>query len=167
MARSVPMLILMKTTLLGLLALTAVSTASAASYVGGSVGSGLTLHYQNDLTASSAMRYGLNLDATNFNFKNLSIGGSVDYLGDFSTDTTLGGFTPYYGLGLGAGVVLGNGGGFSVYPHGTLGLRYNITDPLSLFVEGNVGPVVSVGGAAAASVSVGAGARIGLNYRLP
>jgi hypothetical protein len=162
------MLILMKMTLLGLLALTAVSTASAASYVGGSVGSGLTLHYQNDLTAASAMRYGLNLDATNFNFSHLSVGGSVDYLGDFTgTGSSLGGLTPYYGLGLGAGVVLGSGGGFSLYPHGTLGLRYNITDPLSLFVEGNVGPVVSVGGTAAAGVSVGAGARIGLNYRLP
>ena len=158
----------MKKTILGLLAITAVSSASAASYVGGSVGSGATLHYQTDLTGSSAMRYGLNLDATNFNFNNLAVGGSVDYLGDFvGTGSALGGLTPYYGLGLGAGVVLGEGGGVSVYPHGTLGLRYNVTDPLSIFVEGNVGPRISVGGTNASNVSVGSGARIGLNYRLP
>lgn len=159
----------MKKTILGLLAITAVSSASAASYVGGSVGSGATLHYQTDLTSSSAMRYGLNLDATNFNFNNVAIGGSVDYLGDFTgTGSALGGLTPYYGLGLGAGVALGNnGGGVSLYPHGTLGLRYNVTDPLSVFVEGNIGPVVSIGGSNNSSVYIGSGARIGLNYRLP
>ena len=158
----------MKKTVLGLLAITAVSSASAASYVGGSVGSGATLHYQTDLTGSSAMRYGLNLDATNFQFNNLAIGGSVDYLGDFvGTGSALGGLTPYYGLGLGAGVVLGNSGGVSLYPHGTLGLRYNVTDPLSFFVEGNVGPRITVGGTNASNTRLGAGARIGLNYRLP
>ncbi|MCD0160358.1 MULTISPECIES: hypothetical protein [unclassified Deinococcus] len=160
----------MKKTILGLLAITAVSSASAASYVGGSVGSGATLHYQTDLTGSSAMRYGLNLDATNFNFNrdNVSVGGSVDYLGDFvGTGSALGGLTPYYGLGLGAGVVLGQGGGVSVYPHGTLGLRYNVTDPLSFFVEGNVGPRITVGGPNASNTRLGSGARIGLNYRLP
>ncbi|WP_291430104.1 hypothetical protein [Deinococcus sp.] len=158
----------MKKTLLGLLAITAVSSASAANYVGGSVGSGATLHYQTDLTGSSAMRYSLNLDATNFNFNYLAVGGSVDYLGDFTgTGAALGGLTPYYGLGLGAGVALGNGGGVSLYPHGTLGLRYNVTDPLSIFVEGNVGPSISVGGTNASRVAVGGGARIGLNYRLP
>ncbi|GAA5438593.1 hypothetical protein CBQ26_01310 [Deinococcus indicus] len=160
----------MKKTILGLLAITAVSSASAASYVGGSVGSGATLHYQTDLTGSSAMRYGLNLDATNFNFNrdNVSVGGSVDYLGDFvGTGSALGGLTPYYGLGLGAGVVLGQGGGVSVYPHGTLGLRYNVTDPLSFFVEGNVGPRITVGGTNASNTRLGSGARIGLNYRLP
>ncbi len=160
----------MKKTILGLLAITAVSSASAASYVGGSVGSGATLHYQTDLTGSSAMRYGLNLDATNFNFNrdNVSVGGSVDYLGDFvGTGSALGGLTPYYGLGLGAGVVLGQGGGVSVYPHGTLGLRYNVTDPLSFFVEGNIGPRITVGGTNASNTRLGSGARIGLNYRLP
>ena len=160
----------MKKTILGLLAITAVSSASAASYVGGSVGSGATLHYQTDLTGSSAMRYGLNLDATNFNFNrdNVSVGGSVDYLGDFvGTGSALGGLTPYYGLGLGAGVALGNnGGGVSVYPHGTLGLRYNVTEPLSIFVEGNIGPVITVGSGNSGAY-FGSGARIGLNYRLP
>ncbi|BBN93417.1 hypothetical protein DEIGR_103099 [Deinococcus grandis] len=164
------MLRVMKTTLLGLMTLTALSGASAATYIGGSVGSGATIHYQTDLTGASAMRYGLNLDATNFDFSrdNVSVGGSIDYLGDFvGTGSALGGLTPYYGLGLGAGVVLGQGGGVSVYPHGTLGLRYNVTDPLSFFVEGNIGPRITVGGTNASNTRLGSGARIGLNYRLP
>ncbi|WP_189073786.1 hypothetical protein [Deinococcus sedimenti] len=158
----------MKKTLLGLLTLSALSGASAASYIGGSIGSGATLHYQTDLTGSSAMRYGLNLDATSFNFNRLTIGGSVDYLGDFTgTGSALGGLTPYYGLGIGAGVSLGNGSGVAVYPHGTLGLRYNVTDPLSFFVEGSVGPVLTIGGTNTSGVYFGSSARIGLNYRLP
>ena len=162
------MLRVMKTTFLGLMTLTALSGASAATYIGGSIGSGATIHYQTDLTGSSAMRYGLNLDATAFNFNRLTIGGSVDYLGDFTgTGSALGGLTPYYGLGIGAGVALGNGSGVAVYPHGTLGLRYNLTDPLSFFVEGSVGPVLTIGGTNNSGVYFGSGARIGLNYRLP
>ena len=164
------MLRVMKTTFLGLMTLTALSGASAATYIGGSIGSGATIHYQTDLTGSSAMRYGLNLDATNFDFSrdNVSVGGSIDYLGDFvGTGSALGGLTPYYGLGIGAGVALGNGSGVAVYPHGTLGLRYNVTDPLSFFVEGSVGPVLTIGGTNNSGVYFGSGARIGLNYRLP
>lgn len=158
----------MKKTLLGLLSLTALSGASAATYIGGSVGSGATIHYQTDLTGASAMRYGLNLDATSFNFNRLTVGASVDYLGDFvGTGAELGGLTPYYGLGISAGVALGNGSGVLVYPHGTLGLRYNVTDPLSFFVEGSVGPVLTIGGTDQSRVTFGSNARIGLNYRLP
>ncbi|MBZ9750574.1 hypothetical protein GO986_12920 [Deinococcus sp. HMF7620] len=158
----------MKKTLLGLLALTAVSTAAAATSVGGSVGSGASLHLQNDLTPSSAIRYGLNLTATGFNFNRLSVGGSVDYLADFGpSDASLGGLSPYYGFGLGAGLYLGTGGGIVLYPHGTLGLRYNVTDPLSVFVEGDLGPAVYVGGVSSSAVGFGGTARIGLNYRLP
>lgn len=158
----------MKTAALTVLALTAVSSASAATYVGGSIGSGATLHYQRDLTGASAIRYGLNLDATNFNFRALSINGTVDYLADFAGTGSLGGFTPYYGVGLGVGAGLGDNLGLSVYPHGTLGLRYNVTDPLSVFVEGNVGLAVRVGsGTNTTTVKLGSNARIGLNYRLP
>lgn len=155
----------MKRAILTALALTAVSSASAANYVGASVGSGFSVHYQNDLNRSSAMRYSLNLDAVGFNFGTLSVGGSVDYLADIPGSGNMGGFVPYYGLGLGAGVTLGNVNTVSVYPHGTLGLKYQVTDPLSVFVEGNVGPWVSVG--SVTSVGVGFGARIGINYKLP
>lgn len=158
----------MKKAALTLLALAAASTASAANYVGGSVGSGLSVHYQNDLTSNSAIRYGLNLDAINFNFNALSVNASVDYLADFAAASSLGGFTPYYGVGLGAGAGLGSNVGLSVYPHATLGLRYNISAPLSVFVEGNAGAYVRVGsGANTTSVGLGSTARIGLNYRLP
>ena len=47
------------------------------------------------------------------------------------------------------------------------GLRYNVTDPLSFFVEGNIGPRITVGGTNASNTRLGSGARIGLNYRLP
>ena len=159
----------MKKATLTLLALGAVSSASAANYVGGSIGSGLSLHYQSDLTSTSAIRYGLNLDAINFNFSALSVNASVDYLADFAAaGGTLGGFTPYYGVGLGAGAGLGANLGLSVYPHATLGLRYNISAPLNVFVEGNAGPYIRVGsGANTTNIGFGSTARVGLNYRLP
>ena len=158
----------MKKVTLTLLALTAVSSASAANYIGGSVGSGLSVHYQNDLTTTSAIRYGLNLDAVNFNFNALSVNASVDYLADFAGVGSLGGFTPYYGVGLSAGAGLGANLGLSVYPHANLGLRYNISEPLSVFVEGNLGPYVRIGsGANTTNIGFGSTARIGLNYRLP
>ncbi len=158
----------MKKVTLTLLALTAVSTASAANYIGGSVGSGLSVHYQSDLTTNSALRYGLNLDAVNFNFKALSVNASVDYLADFAGTGSLGGFTPYYGVGLSAGAGLGSNLGLSAYPHATLGLNYNISAPLSVFVEGNAGPYIRVGsGANTTNIGFGSTARIGLNYRLP
>ncbi|PTA68894.1 hypothetical protein [Deinococcus arcticus] len=156
----------MKKTLFGLLALSALSTAAAATSVGASVGSGVSLHLQNDLTSSSAMRYSLNLNATNFNFNRLSVGGSVDYLADFNAnDAALGGLNPYYGIGLGAEVGLGAGSSISLTPQGTLGLRYNVTPPLSIFVEGSLGVKVTVG--AGGGVAPAGNARIGLNYRLP
>lgn len=155
----------MKKAILGLLALTAVSTASAADYVGVSVGSGASIHYQRDLNSTSAMRYSLNLDAVGFSFNTLSLGGSVDYLADIPGAGGMGGFVPYYGLGLGAGVALGGVTGVSVYPHGTLGLSYQVTDPLSVFVEGNAGPAVTVS-TGGTGIGFGFGARVGLNYML-
>ncbi len=148
------------------LILASASMASAANYIGGSVGSGLSVHYKSDLTDTSAVRYGLNLDALNFNFGQLAVGGTVDYLSDLSGQN-FGGLAPYYGFGLGAGVLLGNVTGVSIYPHALAGLRYNIADgPLSVFGEVNAGVSVSVisGGT---GVGVGTGVRIGLDYQLP
>lgn len=154
----------MKKAILGLLALTAVSSASAADYIGASVGSGLSLHYQKDLNRSAAMRYSLNLDALGFNFNTLSVGGAVDYLANFPGQN-MGGFVPYYGLGLSAGVALGGTNAIGVYPHGTLGLKYQVNTPLSVFVEGNVGPYIGVSGGQT-GITFGGGARIGVNYML-
>ncbi|MFC4640481.1 hypothetical protein [Deinococcus hohokamensis] len=155
----------MKKALLSLLAITTVSSASAATSVGASVGSGVSLHLQQDLTSTSAMRYSLNLEATQFNFNRLSVGGSVDYLADIPSTSSLGGLTPYYGLGLGAGVALGNGAGVSIYPHANLGMRYDVSSPLSIFGELNAGPAIVVGGGAT-GIGFGFGAKIGLNYRI-
>ncbi len=158
---------LMKKTLLALTALTlSASSALADNYVGGSIGSGLTVHYQSDLSAGSAIRYGLNLSALGFNFSQLSVGGGVDYLNSFSAGSAnLGGLNPYYGFGLDAGVALGGVTGVSVYPHVLGGLSYSVTAPLSVFVELNAGPNISIG--TNTNVSFGYGARLGLNYRLP
>ncbi len=157
----------MKKTLLGFtaLALASASMASAANSVGGSVGSGLSIHYKSDLTDTSAVRYGLNLDALNFNFGQISVGGTVDYLNDLSAQN-FGGLSPYYGFGLGAGVGLGSFTGVLIYPHVLAGLRYNIVGgPLSVFGEVNAGVGISVG--SSTTVGLGTGVRIGLDYQLP
>lgn len=156
----------MKKMLMGLTTVAlAASTASAANYVGGSIGSGFTVHYQTDLAAGSAIRYGLNLSAVGFNFGTLSVGGGVDYLSNFSAQN-FGGLNPYYGFGLDAGVYIGNATGVAVYPHVLAGLSYNVSEPLSVFGELNAGPSISIGNGAT-GIGFGYGARIGLNYRLP
>jgi hypothetical protein len=156
----------MKKALIGIALLAAASSASAASYVGGSIGTGLTVHLQNDLDATSAVRYGLNLDAINlFRGGSLAVGGDVAYLNDI-TDQDLGGLSPYYGLGLGAYVSLGSPTGVSVYPNGILGLKFQVSDPLSIFVEGSAGPSVSIS-SGGTGIGFGFGARLGVNYQLP
>ncbi len=158
----------MKKTLIGLLALSAISTASAANYVGGSIGSGFSIHYQTDRTATSAMRYSLNLDATQFDFNQLTLGGSVDYLSNFGSQSLGSGISPYYGLGLGAGVGINdnsNGTGVGIYPHGLVGLKYQISTPLSLFGEVNAGPDIQLA-SGDTHVDFGYGLRIGINYML-
>lgn len=159
-------LAVMKKALIGLALLAAASSASAATYVGGSIGTGLTVHLQNDLDATSAVRYGLNLDAVNlFRGGALALGGDVAYLNDISGQD-LGGLSPYYGLGLGAYVSLGSPTGVSVYPNGILGLKFQVADPISIFVEGSAGPSVTIS-SAGTGIGFGFGARIGLNYQLP
>ncbi len=150
---------------LTILVLASASTASAANYVGGSLGSGASVHYQSDLTGTSAVRYGLDLSAVNFNFSQLSLGGTVDYLTDVSGQD-FAGLTPYYGFGLGAGVGIGSVTGVALYPHVLAGLKYNIAGPLSVFGELNAGVAISVG-SAGTGVGFGSNARIGLNYQLP
>lgn len=155
----------MKKTLFGLLALGAVSSAGADA-VGGYIGTDAGLFYQSDLTATSAVRYGLNLNAVNlFRGGSLGLGGEVAYLNDLSGQN-LGGLNPYYGFGLGADVSLGGVTSVSVYPHALAGLRYDVAGPFSVFVEGNAGARVAVGNVGT-GVRLGVGARIGLNYQLP
>lgn len=155
----------MKKALFGLLALSAVSTAAADS-VGGYLGTGAGVYYRQDLTVNSSVRYALNLNAVNlFRGGSLALGGDVAYLGQIRTGASLAGFNPYYGLGLGAEVSLGSTTGLAVYPHGLLGLEYQITTPLSVFVEGSVGPYLSLGTSGGLGFDLlGFGARVGVNY---
>ncbi|WP_407569673.1 hypothetical protein [Deinococcus altitudinis] len=160
-----------KITLLATLALAATSSAFADNYFGGSIGSGATIHYQTDLSAASAVRYGLNLSFVGLSSNGLTLGGGVDYLNDVSTGgQSFGGLSPYYGFGLDAGVGLGSITSIVLYPHVLGGLSYNVTAPLSVFGEVNAGPAIgfaTAGGSSSTGVSFGYGARIGLNYRLP
>ncbi|RJF73284.1 MULTISPECIES: hypothetical protein [Deinococcus] len=153
----------MKKTLLGFLALCTVTTASAANYVGGSIGTGGSIHYQQDRSATSAMRYSLDLAATGLSFNNLRVGGSADYLMNIPGQAPSA-LTPYYGAGLGAYVSLGAGTGVGLYPHALLGAKYNVSAPLSIFGEVNAGPYFNLG--SATFFSFGWGARLGLNYQL-
>ncbi|GAA5501837.1 hypothetical protein Dxin01_01576 [Deinococcus xinjiangensis] len=161
----------MKKALIGLLTLSALSTASAANYVGGSVSikngiGGLNLHYQQDRNATSAMRYSLDLDALNVGSGGVSVGGSVDYLANIPNQTAMTTpITPYYGLGLGAGVALGSGSAVALYPHGVLGAKFQLSNPLSIFAEGNAGPRVVLA-SGASNVGFGWGARVGVNYMI-
>lgn len=159
----------MKKTLIGFLALSALGTASAANYVGGSIGTGGSIHYQTDRNASSAVRYSLDLASTGLSFSSLRLGGSVDYLMNVP-QTTPSALVPYYGAGLGAYVGLGGGVGVSVYPHVLLGAKYNVNaTPFSVFGELNAGPsigFVTTSAGSATGFGFGWGARLGLNYML-
>lgn len=153
----------MKKTFLGLLALGAVSSAGADSF-GGHIGTTAGVHYQTDLTADSAVRYGLNLSATRLFRGEFGVGGEVAYLRD-ATGQDLGGLTPYYGFGLGVGAAVGSRIGVSAYPHVLGGLNYTVAGPFSVFVEGNVGPTIAVA-TSGTGIGFGGGVRLGLNYEL-
>lgn len=153
----------MKKTLFGLLALGAVSSAGADS-VGGHIGTTSGVHYQTDLTADSAVRYGLNLSSTRLFRGEFGVGGEVAYLREASGQN-FGGLTPYYGFGLGVGAAVGSRIGVSAYPHVLGGLNYAVAGgPFSVFVEGNVGPTISVATSGSGIDLLNGGVRLGLNY---
>lgn len=157
----------MNKTLFGLLTLCAASSAAADS-VGAYVGTGIGVFYRNGLDATSDVRVSLDLNAVNlFRGGALSLGGDVAYLRDIPSGANLGGVTglnTYYGAGLGAYASLGSTTGVGLRPHALVGLEYQVTAPLNVFVEGSVGPLVllSTGGSTFDLLSVGA--RLGVNY---
>ncbi|PNY81264.1 hypothetical protein CVO96_07575 [Deinococcus koreensis] len=144
------------------LATAATTSTAAADKFGAHIGTSNGLQYVQDLSSSNALRYSLNLDLINlFSGGSLAVGGDVAYLNDFGGTTS--GFAPYYGAGLGAYVSVGKSTGVSVYPHGIVGLNFDLTDPFSVFVEGSLGARIGVG--SASSFGLGYGARLGVNYR--
>ncbi|MEW6422376.1 MAG: hypothetical protein AB1511_11725 [Deinococcota bacterium] len=154
----------MKNALIGFLALSAVSTASAAS-VGAYFGTDATgVYYQTDRTATSNLRYGANVYNL-FRGGTLSLGGEVAYLNNLNVPTIAAGLDPYYGLGLGASISIGANLGVAAYPHGLLGLRYNVSGPFTVFGEVNAGPTLALG-TGNLGLGFGFGARLGLDYQL-
>ncbi len=155
----------MKKMLLGVVALSALSTASAANYVGGFIGTDAGVFYQNDMGPDSSMRY--SLTGLGLLSGNVSVAGEVDYLK--SVGGTEGGLNPYVGAGLSAGVSLGGVTGVSLYPHALIGAKYNLNGPLSVFGELNAGygfALASSGGTNVSGGGFGWGARVGVKYML-
>lgn len=153
-----------KTLPLGLALAAALATSTAgADRFGAHIGTSSGLQYVQDLPAGSALRYSLNLNAVRlFSGGSLAVGGDVAYLNPFGGSQD--GLSPYYGAGLGADVSLGNTTGFSVYPHGILGVNYALPAPFSLFLEGSAGANIGIG-SNGGGVGFGFGARLGVNYR--
>lgn len=153
----------MKKALLGILALTASASAdSFGAFLGlGAGGSGL--YYQTGSAAGSNLRFGLT-GLNLFRGGSIGVGGEVAYLNSFG-GLGLGGLNPYYGAGLGASVSVGANLGLSAYPHGLLGVRYNVTGPFSVFGEVNAGPTIGLS-TANSGLGFGFGARLGVDYQL-
>lgn len=153
----------MRKALLGLaLAAAATTSTAAADKFGVHLGTSTGLQYVQDLSSASSLRYSLNLNALQlFRGGSVALGGDLAYLNEFGGD--MDGFTPYYGAGLGAYASVGSSTGLSVYPHGILGLNVALTEPFSVFLEGSLGASIGVG--AVGGVSLGYGARLGVNYR--
>lgn len=155
----------MKKTLFGLVALTALSSASAASYVGGFIGSDGGVFYQKDVAPDASMRY--SLTGLGLFSKSISVAGEADYLKSIGGQE--GALNPYFGGGLSVGVSLGSVSGISLYPHALVGAKYNLSGPLSVFGELNAGPAIGFAtssGGSGAGFGFGWGARVGLKYML-
>lgn len=151
----------MKKLLAALALLTAVSSASAATYVGGSLGYPYAnVHYQRDMDSVSATRFGLNLAP----FSGFGVGLSADYLHNFNTSSsTLNTFSPYYGFGADVLGYFSNGSFFVAYPHGLVGGKFDFDPRLSAFLELNLGYYIS---SYSYVHGLGYGTRLGINYRL-
>lgn len=157
----------MNKALFGRLALSAVSSA-AADAVGAYIGTGLGVSYRNERNAAGNIRVALDLDAVNLiQGGALQLGGDAAYLRPIPAGANFGGATGLnssYGVGVGAFVAFGSPTGVGVYPHALLGLEDQITAPVSVFAEGNLGPrvILSTGGSDFRLLK--AGARVGVNY---
>lgn len=159
----------MKKAMFGLMILSAISSASAANYMGGFVGNDAGVHFQQSLTRATSMRYALT--ALSIFSNKVTIGGEVAYLNNMPTRRSRVGLTPYYGAGMGLGmrtISSGNNSvtGIGLYPHGLLGVKMGVANAFSVFAEGNVGLQMNVI-EDSTEAGLGAGVRVGVNIRLP
>ncbi|MGI8748659.1 MAG: hypothetical protein ACR2J4_09975 [Deinococcus sp.] len=148
----------MKKLLLGLSVLALSSSAVAATQLGAYL---FGVQYRRD----GGLRYGLGLPATSV-LTGLNLSGDASYLRPLSGAAS-GVFSPYYGFGLGAGVSLGGGAGFSLYPNVLVGADISTGSAFTPFLEGSLGPSLSLGSGSGLKLKVGYGLRLGVNYRLP
>ena len=167
----------MKKLALSLLALTALSSASAAERFGFFL---LGAQYERDTNATDSFRVGLGLPVLG------AFGGTgaLGLSGDFAwlrhsralnADGT--GVQPYYGAGLGLGAAVASNEAataamFVVYPHVLGGANFGLNDRWALFAEASAGVNVYAGGATTAygnastgGVGPGFGLRLGASYR--
>ncbi|MFC4640480.1 hypothetical protein [Deinococcus hohokamensis] len=163
----------MKKVLLSVLALSALSSASASERIGAYL---LGLQYERDVNATDSVRYGVGLPvALGFGGGGvLALSGDVSYLRHVAPASQV--VQPYFGGSLGLVGIFGTSEGTSaagvvLFPNVLGGLNFNVSNSLSLFTEAGVGPRVIFAGASdgtssagGTDVSLGFGVRVGLNY---
>ena len=168
----------MKKVVLSLLALAAVSNASAAERVGFFL---LGAQYERDTNATDSFRVGLGLPIAGLlgGTGGVAVARDAAWLRHTRPLTADGvGVQPYYGAGLGLGTAFtSNGtstvGGFSAYPHVLGGANFGLNDRWALFAEASVGVNVyavgastSYGSGSTGGLTPGFGLRLGTSYLL-
>ncbi|MGX9686252.1 hypothetical protein ACTQ9L_03805 [Deinococcus wulumuqiensis] len=168
----------MKKLTLSLLALTALSSASAAERFGFYL---LGAQYERDTNATDSFRVGLGLPVAGV-FEGTGVVGVTGNVGWLRHTRTLNGdgtgVQPYYGAGLGLSTVFASNsqasvGGVVVYPHVLGGANFGLNDRWALFAEASAGVNVYAVGASSSyssdstsGVGPGFGLRVGASYRI-
>ena len=167
----------MKKMALSLLALTALSSASAAERFGFYL---LGAQYERDTNATDSFRVGLGLPVAGIvqGTGVLGVTGNVGWLRHtraLNGDGT--GTQPYYGVGLGLSSALVSNSqasvsGLVVYPHVLGGANFGLNDRWALFAEASAGANIYALGASSvygsdstSGVAPGFGLRLGASYR--
>ena len=167
----------MKKVALSLLALTALSSASAAKRFGFYL---LGAQYERDTNATDSFRFGLGLPIAGFTQGTgvLGVTGNVGWLRHTRALNAGGsGTQPYYGVGLGLSTVRVSSseasvGGLVAYPHLLGGANFGLNDRWALFAEASAGVNIyaasasnAYGSDSTSGVAPGIGLRLGASYR--
>ena len=130
------------------------ANASAATYAGAHVGTGVGAQFQSDLNADDAYRISVGL--SDFNGGGLSAG--ADYIDRVDRNPIGNGFVPYYGAGVG----LSFANGVAVSPRAFVGTDFVLNQNARVF--GELGPKVSLNNGG--NTGIGLHGRVGVNFRL-